>query len=343
MTPSLSKQRAATLHDVARKAGVSLATASRVLNGSTRKVADSYRERVEAAATELGYSANLSAQATARGTSATIALLVANIADSYFSEIAAGFAHSAEEHNLVATIGITERSPEREARLIRSLRGQRPRGIVLAASRHTSQHSRALTQALAVLESDGTRIVTLGYGAEGVASRVVGIANHGGTRELGARLGSLGYRTAIVLAAAEGLLTSDDRVAGFSEGFTSAGGSAPTILRDALTRDSGYNLMTAALQVGIAPGTVVFGASDVVAFGAMSAVRDAGREVGDDIAIAGFGDIETGRDIVPSLTTVRAPLEQLGRAAVEATIADYWTEQGPLPVEVIVRDSTPAR
>ncbi|MGO2097070.1 MAG: substrate-binding domain-containing protein, partial [Candidatus Microbacterium stercoravium] len=167
--------------------------------------------------------------------------------------------------------------------------------------------------------------------------------NHGGTRELGARLGSLGYRTAIVLAAAEGLLTSDDRVAGFSEGFTSAGGSAPTILRDALTRDSGYNLMTAALQVGIAPGTVVFGASDVVAFGAMSAVRDAGREVGDDIAIAGFGDIETGRDIVPSLTTVRAPLEQLGRAAVEATIADDWTEQGPLPVEVIVRDSTPAR
>ena len=76
--------------------------------------------------------------------------------------------------------------------------------------------------------------------------------------------------------------------------------------------------MEAALQVGVEPGTVVFGASDVMAFGAMSAVRDAGRDVGDDIAIAGFGDIETGRDIVPSLTTVSAPLEQLGRAAVAA-------------------------
>src|SRR5690606_20105457 len=73
MTSSTMK-RAATLHDVAREAGVSLATASRVLNGSTRKVADSYRERVETAAARLGYSANLSAQATARGTSATIAL-----------------------------------------------------------------------------------------------------------------------------------------------------------------------------------------------------------------------------------------------------------------------------
>lgn len=83
---------AATLHDVAREAGVSLATASRVLNGSTRKVADSYRERVEAAAERLGYTANLSAQATARGTSAIVALLVADIADPYFGQLASGVA-----------------------------------------------------------------------------------------------------------------------------------------------------------------------------------------------------------------------------------------------------------
>ena len=85
---------AATLHDVAREAGVSLATASRVLNGSTRKVAESYRERVEAAAEKLGYTANLSAQATARGTSAIVALLVADIADPYFGQLASGVARS---------------------------------------------------------------------------------------------------------------------------------------------------------------------------------------------------------------------------------------------------------
>jgi len=341
MTSSTMK-RAATLHDVAREAGVSLATASRVLNGSTRKVADSYRERVETAAARLGYSANLSAQATARGTSATIALLVANIADSYFSQIAAGVAHAADEENLVMTIGITERSAEREAHLIRSLRGQRPRGIVLAASRSADDQSPALTQALEELENDGTRVVTLGSSA-GTSSRTVGLANVGGSRELGGTLAELGYREAIVLAAAEGLVTSDSRVEGFVEGFTDAGGSAPRVLRDELTRDAGYALMTRALEDGVSPGTVVFGASDVVAFGAMSAVRDAGRSVGSDIAIAGFGDIDTGRDIVPSLTTVRAPLEALGRLAVQAVTADDWADPDPLPAHVIVRDSTPGR
>src|SRR5690606_13244140 len=113
----------------------SLATASRVLNGSARRVADSYRERVEAAARKLGYTANLSAQATARGTSAIIALLVADIADPYFGQIAAGVARGADEAGLVVTIAITERDARREAALVRALRGQRPRGLVLAASR----------------------------------------------------------------------------------------------------------------------------------------------------------------------------------------------------------------
>ncbi|NHI15706.1 LacI family DNA-binding transcriptional regulator [Microbacterium excoecariae] len=340
---SRAPQRAATLHDVAREAGVSLATASRVLNGSTRRVADSYREKVEAAAAALGYSANLSAQATARGTSATLALLVANIADSYFSQIAAGVAEAADGENLVVTIGITDRSPEREAQLVRSLRGQRPRGIVLAASRAHQAQNPQLTQALQALEESGGTIVTLGSAAEGVTSRVVGIDNRGGTRELGSTLAALGYRSALVIAAMDGLVTSDDRVGGFIEGFTAGGGSAPEVLRGSLTRDAGYAIMAAALERGVPEGTVVFGVSDVVAFGAMSAVRDAGRAVGSDIAIAGFGDIDTGRDIVPSLTTAHAPLEELGRLAVEAATAETWVNPDPLPVEVLVRDSTPPR
>lgn len=335
--------RAATLHDVAREAGVSLATASRVLNGSTRKVADSYRERVEAAAATLGYSANLSAQATARGSSATVALLVANIADSYFSQVAVGLARAADDENLVVTIGITERSAAREAQLIRSLRGQRPRGIVLAASRTATEHSRPLREALAAVAESGARIVSLGSPAEGVESRIVGIDNRGGTQALGARLTALGYRNALILAAGEGLVTSDDRIAGFSDGFTTGGGRAPEVLRGSLTRDAGYDLMTEALARGVTPGTVVFGVSDVVAFGAMSAIRDAGREVGADVAVAGFGDIDTGRDIVPSLTTLHAPLEQLGHLAIAAVTAEEWTDPDPLPVELLIRDSTPPR
>ena len=339
-TAERARSSAPTLHDVARAAGVSLATASRVLNGSTRKVAETYRDRVEAAAAELGYTANLSAQATARGTSAIIALLVADIADPYFGQIAAGVARGADEAGLVVTIAITERDPEREARLVRALRGQRPRGLILAASR-TAESSDPVVQAeLDALTSTGGRVVALGPGAGAVRSVIVD--NTQGARDLGRALGERGYRDAIVLAAGEGVLTSDDRTGGFIEGFSAAGGTVSRIYRGGFTRESGSQLMTQALADGIEPGMLVFAISDVVAIGAMSAVREAGRMVGSDIALCGFDDIPAGRDVTPGLTTVHVPLEDVGYLALRAAVDEEWDAgAGPLPVEVVLRDSTP--
>lgn len=332
---------AATLEDVAREAGVSLATASRVLNGSTRKVADSYRERVEASAARLGYMANLSAQATARGTSAIIALLVADISDPSFALIASGVARSADETGLVVTIANTERDSQREVRLVRALRGQRPRGLILAASRVDGPEAAELQGELDALTSMGGRVVVLGQGGPG--TRSLAIDNRGGARLLGAELAGLGYRESLVIAAAEGVRTSDDRLAGFTEGFTSGGGAVARVLRGRFTRDAGYDVATQAIADGVAPGTLIFGISDVVAIGVMSAIQDAGRSVGSDIAVAGFDDIPTGRDVQPGLTTVHVPLEDLGFRAAQATAAAEWDAASPLPLEVVVRGSTPAR
>ena len=336
-----SQTGSVTLHDVAREAGVSLATASRALNGSTRKVADSYRERVEAAADRLGYTANLSAQATARGTSAIIALLVADIADPYFGELASGVARGADEAGLVVTISITERDPERELRLVRALRGQRPHGVILAASRTSPEIAADLAKELALIAGFGGRVVALGVDSSEVRS--VWIDNRGGARALGVALGERGYRRAIVLAAAEGVMTSDARLAGFTEGFTDAGGDASRVYRDAFTRDSGAEAMRQALKDGIEPGTVVFGINDVVAIGAMTAIREAGREIGADIALCGFDDIPTGRDITPALTTVHVPLDQVGYETFRAATDAEWTpDPDALRLEVHMRASTPA-
>jgi LacI family transcriptional regulator len=333
---------AATLHDVAREAGVSLATASRVLNGSTRKVAESYRERVEAAAEKLGYSANLSAQATARGTSAIVALLVADIADPYFGQLASGVARGADEAGLVVTIAITERDPQREVKLVRALRGQRPRGLILAASRVEGPDAVGLQGELDAFANMGGRVVVVGPG--GGDARSVAVDNHGGARALGAELAGLGYREAIVVAASEGIRTSDDRLAGFTEGFTAAGGAIRDVRRSGFTRDAGFAAASDLLSGEIPAGTLIFGISDVVAIGVMSAVRDAGRQVGADIAVAGFDDIATGRDIRPGLTTVRVPLEDLGYRALQAATDPAWEAAEPqLPLEVIVRGSTPPR
>jgi LacI family transcriptional regulator len=330
------------LEDVARAAGVSLATASRVLNGSSRRVADSYRQKVEAAASELGYSANLSAQATARGTSAMIALLVADIADPYFGELAAGVARGAEEAGLVVTIAVTERSPERELRLLRELRGQRPRGIILAASRTSGGSSADLQREGSLLESAGGRLVALGHGAPGIRS--IAFDNRGGALALGRTLTARGYRRAIVLAAAEGVVTSDDRVSGFVEAFDEAGLEPPRVLRGGFSREAGRALMASVLADGVERDTVVLGISDVVAIGAMAAVRAAGKRVGDEIAIAGFDDIATSRDVTPALTTVRMPLESIGYAASRAAVdAEWHSLPTGLEFEVSLRESTPVR
>ena len=340
-TPSTARS-AATLHDVAREAGVSLATASRVLNGSTRKVAESYREKVEAAAERLGYTANLSAQATARGTSAVVALLVADIADPYFGQLASGVARGADEAGLVVTIAITERDPAREVSLVRALRGQRPRGLILAASRTTGPDAAGLDPELEAFQGMGGRVVMLGPAPDSIRS--VTVDNRGGACALGARLRELGYREAVIVGAREGIQTSDDRIAGFTHGFTGAGGRIRSVVRGGFTRDAGYAATEALLHDEVPPGTVIFGISDVVAIGVMSAVRDAGREVGADIAVAGFDDIATGRDIRPGLTTAHVPLDELGYRALHATVDEEWdASQPPLPVEVVVRGSTPPR
>lgn len=337
-----TRTSAPTLHDVANAAGVSLATASRVLNGSTRKVAESYRERVEAAAEQLGYTANLSAQATAKGTSAIIALLVADIADPYFGLMASGVARGADEAGLVVTIAITERDAARETRLVRALRGQRPRGLILAASRSTESSAPELQHELDALASAGGRVVALGPGAGDV--RTVLIDNTGGARQLGEALSARGYRSAVILGAQEGVRTSDDRIAGFTEGFGAGGGSVDRVYRGAFTREAGERLMREALSDGLEPGTLVFGISDVVAIGAVSALREAGRAIGSDVALAGFDDIPTGRDVTPALTTVRVPLEDVGYQTLRAAVDETW-QQDPdsIRLEVLVRDSTPER
>ena len=327
---------APTLHDVARQAGVSLATASRVLNGSTRKVADAFRVRVEDAAGKLGYTANASAQATARGTSAVIGLLVADIADPYFGLIAAGVAQGADEYGLIVTIAVTERDAARERAIIRTLRGQRPRGLILAASRDGEDEETA--DELERFESLGGRVVT--FGSDVPVGRSVHIDNHGGARMLGAEMGSLGYRSAIVLAAVDGVRTSDDRIAGFTEGFAERGGAVERIVRGTFRRESGLESMARVLADGVRPGTLVFGMSDVIAIGAMAAIRGAGREVGTDIAVCGFDDVPASLDVTPSLTTVRVPLTAIGYQAFRATVEAEWESDVP-PLDVVVRASTP--
>ena len=327
----------ATLYDVARAAGVSLATASRSLNGSTRKVNEEYRQRVLAAAEQLGYTANVSAQAVARGTSATVALLVSDIADPYFSAIAAGVIRASEEQGLNVTMGVTERDAQRELELVRLLRGQRPRVLVLAGSRFTDgAGDEALAAELESFTASGGHVVLISR--HRLSFDTVAIDNTGGAAALAASLVSLGYRGFAVLAGPADLVTAQDRAAA----FTAALPAAPVaVVHGAFSRDAGYDGMLELIDRGLDAVDLVFAVNDVMAIGALAALRDRGIDVPGRIAVAGYDDISTARDVTPALTTVRVDLESAGAAAVALALGDGGTVQ--VGAEVVLRASTPPR
>ncbi|WP_022887364.1 LacI family DNA-binding transcriptional regulator [Glaciibacter superstes] len=336
--------KAPTLHDVARAAGVSLATASRSLNGSERKVNEEYRVRVLAAAAELGYTPNLSAQAVAKGTTMTVALLVGDIADPYFSSIAAGVIRASEEAGLIVTMAATERDATRELDLVKALRGQRPRVLILAGSRFAGEETQpALAAELDAFESTGGRVVFISQPE--LPFDTVLLDNYGGARQLARALVDLGYRRFAAISGSESLLTARDRLTGFMDGLAEHALSIPTehIVHTEFTRDGGYDAATELLQRGIDEVELVFAVNDVMAVGAMSALREGGRIPGETIALAGYDDIPTVRDVTPALTTVRIPLEDVGRQAVELALAPKSDRETATPIAatVVLRGSTP--
>ncbi|MGY0540515.1 LacI family DNA-binding transcriptional regulator [Nocardioides sp. YJ-D4] len=339
----MAGERAATLSDVAREAGVSLATASRALNGSDRVVRPELQERVLAAASKLGYTPNANAQAMARGSTETVGLLVKDISDPYFSTIAGGLADEAEKHGLLVMLCNTGGQPEREQKFLAALRRQRSRAIVLAGSdtadvRHTSEVADLLTSYL----DGGGRAAAISQPRLPVDTVV--IDNHGGAKALAERLVGLGYRRAAVLTGPENLLVSAERHAGFAEGWREATGSEPACVSDEFSRDGGRRAMTRLLEDG-PKVDCVFAVNDLMAVGALAACRQAGVEVGPDLAVAGFDDIATLRDVTPGLTTVRLPLADIGRLALELVLGKPSAELRKRSVhgEVVLRESTPPR
>ncbi|MEU8657798.1 LacI family DNA-binding transcriptional regulator [Actinoplanes philippinensis] len=356
------KRTAVTLHDVAREAGVSYATASRALNGSDRSVRAENLARVREAATRLGYTPHVSAQAIARGFSNTVALVVGAVDDPYFASIADGVAEGAYAAGLTLTAAVTDRSPDMGLQIVRTLRGRRPQVILIAGSRVDDDGVyAALAEELDQYRRAGGRVALLSRNELDFPTLTVD--HHGGAFRLAQALAGLGYRRFAVLHGDDRIRMSHDRGRGFLDGLRQAGihvGDRHVIATD-LNRDGGHRAAAALLrgdlggpgQAGGSGGAgswgdrpdgaeAIFAVNDVMAIGAMTAVREAGLRPGRDVAVAGFDDIDVARDVTPTLTSVRVPLRELGRRAVELALAgDPAVVE--VPVEVVLRDSTPPR
>jgi LacI family transcriptional regulator len=332
-----------TLEDVARAASVSPATASRVLNG-TAKVRDDLRERVQDAAGRLAYAPNAHAQALAGASRRTVGVICHDVSDPYFAVIARGIMRVAADNGLLVMLASTFRDADREVAYVSMLRAQRAPAILLIGSGFEDKAwERALDAELEPYLRGGGRVAVV---SRHRSLRVDSVLpeNRAGAAELAKALLEMGHRRFAVLAGPRRLSTVADRIGGFRETLEAAGVhlSEEDILEAGFTRDGGYDAMSRLIARGLR-ATCVFAVTDVMAIGALSALRDNGLSVPGDVSMAGFDDIPIVRDMTPPLTTVALPLEQLGERAMELALRENSGRRRRIlrmAGEVVIRAST---
>jgi LacI family transcriptional regulator len=345
-----NQPNAVTLADVASHAGVSLATASRVLNGSSRVVNPKLSARVMKSAAELGYTPNTQAQAMARGSSTTVAVIVGDITDPYFSAMASGIVDEAAKHRLTVTLSVAQPTTDSVIATIRALKGQRPQALIMTATGRVDPAAEAeLIAELHTVERLGCRVSLVGSSHAPEQRRAfqrVAIRNRESAERLAAALVDRGYRDFWVLGGDLGLVTPSERVAGFVAGVASHAPDAPKpqVLTSEFSRNGAVGALRAALIAGGRPDCV-FAVTDVMAVGAMATLREFGLRPGSDVGVAGFDDIQTLQDVTPSLTTVTLPLAKIGAKALELALAADGTIAHAEPIDgtVVLRDSAPPR
>jgi LacI family transcriptional regulator len=333
-----------TLQDVADRAGVSITTASRVVNDGERRVGAQLAQRVHRAVAELGYTANLQARAVATGHSSMVGVVVHDVADPYFSSIAAGLIETASRSQLLVCMSAAAANEAAERECVKLMRAQRARAVILIGSRTGNAEERAALGAeVAAFTREGGRAVCVGQPLLGVDTIVP--ENAAGAAALARALAALGHRRFAVLAGPRQSITIQDRIEGFRAGLAAwcLSLDPARVVHAAFSRDGGYEAMSAILAAGGELPDCVFAVNDVMAVGALARLRAAGISVPGDVAVAGFDDILTLRDVTPPLTTVRLPLTRMGEMAANMVIAGR--EPGPprivpVPGEVIMRDST---
>ena len=343
-----------TIKDVARLAGVSVATASRALSG-TRPVQPAYRERVTAAAAELDYNPNLTARALRIAKSGAIGMVIPMIDNPFFPSQGRPMAPcilstvpslvSAVE-SLLETNGYSlllcssQENVQLEAERLRALADRQVDGLLVSAASQVASVE-ALTRA-----AESVPLVQLDQRAPGVLSPFVGIDDSAGMRDVVAHLAGRGRRRLAFIGASDENWSGMRRRDGFVRWAGELDPSAPTRMRlGAFTRDFGRSAAVELLSADRDIDALVC-ANDLIALGAFDAAHELGRSVPGDVAVTGYDDIIVATASNPTLTTVAQPVGEIARVALETLWATIRGPASPvadvvdLPGRLVVREST---
>ncbi|MEJ3749710.1 LacI family DNA-binding transcriptional regulator [Actinomycetes bacterium KLBMP 9797] len=316
--------RRVTVKDVAALAGVSPATVSRVLAGDY-PVSGATRARVQRAVRELDYVANAQARALKGANTGMIAFVMDDVTGPSFAYVAKGVEQQATAEGRLCIICATHGDPARELAVVETMREQRAEAVVLVGGGFVDDEYRERMIHFAhALDKAGSRLVLCGRPPLGddVPTTVVEYDNEGGAYAMTSHLLSHGHRRIVYLGDVQrNHSTSRERIAGFRRAHEAFG--VPLDPRLIVPGEYSQAYGQAATKRLLAEGadfTAIFAATDMVAAGVLLTLREAGVRVPQDVSVAGYDDIPLAINVLPALTTVRVPTEELGRTAVRLAL-----------------------
>jgi LacI family transcriptional regulator len=326
-----------TVKDVAKAAGVSVASVSRALNGH-KNMAEDTRERILQCAARMRYMPNGAARSLITRRTHTIGAVLPDLHGEFFSELIRGMDSAARAHGLHLLVSSSHGSASEAGDVLRALRG-RVDGLLIM-----SPHADA--DMLADNLPSGLPTVLMNTRASGGTYRSISIDNYGGASAMTRHLIARGHQRIAFITGPSNNFDADERLRGYRDVLAELlPGEVEMVLPGDFSEESGYRAGKDIRAHGDLP-QAIFAANDMMAIGCLFALGEQGIDVPGAVALAGFDDIPIARFVTPPLTTVRVRIADLGRCALEelATQIEQPTVEAPLPsslsCEIIVRRSS---
>ena len=326
-----------SIKDIARIAGVAHSTVSRALRNSPLVNRETV-ERIQRIATEAGYRTSAAARSLVTRRSDTIGVVVTNIADPFVAGVVSGIEESADQHGLSVFLANSNAEPEREVRVARKFEERRVDGIIVTASRVGAQY-------VPLFSHMQVPIVLLNNQHPSQFAHSVMIANVQASLDATRHLIALGHRRIAYLGDRYGYQSDAERYTGYRQAVEERDlPFEPLLVAHGDGKPEGAETAIADLLALPQPPTAVFCYNDLSALGAMRQIRNRGLRIPADISVVGFDDLYISQYTDPPLTTVRQPMRQMGRMAMETLLQIFaGAESGhdiKVPGELIVRQST---
>jgi LacI family transcriptional regulator len=331
-------RRGVTIIEVARASGVSSATVSRVLGGY-EFVKEATRTRVMEAVKQLGYVTNLQARHLAGGRSRIIGLLVPNLDNAYVGTIMQGIDQELERANYDLMLYTSHRHPSKESLYVSAIANGLTEGLLLVTPLDPTTYLEALRERnfphVLIDQADATE-----------NSSVVEATNWQGAYDATRYLSQLGHTRIALITGSLAVRSAVDRLQGYKAALVDCGIPVreDLIIEGDYQQQTAYEISRRFLQSVDPLPTAIFASNDLSAFGAIAAAHECNLRVPDDISVIGFDDIPQASFVYPKLTTVRQPLEQMGRDAVKMLLEQVEDQSRPpqrvaLATQLVIRNS----